>query len=98
MSNEEFNAVIHDLMSSTHVTDCETRDQKLKFVFERLDNDHSGALTMDEMMNLKKKLDPDADEATIRNSMAFLDKDESGTVTHPPLENLSHTWMLAPKR
>ncbi|CAD7703065.1 unnamed protein product [Ostreobium quekettii] len=80
MGDDEFESVVHGIMQAARVKKLKTREDKMRYVFERLDRDQSGTLTTHEIVHLARKLDPTADEAKIKESMRFLDKDGSDSV------------------
>ena len=58
-----------------------TREEKLKMVFDRVDDDGSGELDREEMTKLARALTPGGDEAKVRKTLKWLDKDGDAAVT-----------------
>ncbi|GMH39065.1 hypothetical protein BSKO_06963 [Bryopsis sp. KO-2023] len=80
MSDEEAEAVLKGYVLSKHFLDCDSREEKLEFLFASIDKDHSETLTMDEIFRLAIKMDPSTTMEIVKNTFELLDKDNSGEV------------------
>eukprot|EP01064_Diplonema_japonicum_P002958 TRINITY_DN1191_c0_g1_i4.p1 TRINITY_DN1191_c0_g1~~TRINITY_DN1191_c0_g1_i4.p1 ORF type:complete len:746 (+),score=268.94 TRINITY_DN1191_c0_g1_i4:41-2278(+) len=54
--------------------------QAVKEVFDRIDTDKSGDLTLDELAKVVEELDCDMDEEEVKSALVELDTDQNGTV------------------
>jgi len=80
LDDAEFEAGVQKMLASTHLSYF-SRDDKIKMVFDHLDRDGSGTLSVEELMELALALNPKGDVVAAKKTISYMDQDGDKMLT-----------------
>ncbi|GFH20406.1 uncharacterized protein HaLaN_17518 [Haematococcus lacustris] len=80
LTDSEFDASIHKVLGARHLSLCTSRQDKFRFLFHELDPERTGRVSMDELVSVAQRIDPEATLWKIKASLEFLGSSDTHTV------------------